>query len=262
MRIAKSIKVKNLKKVFDSKNGPFLALNDINIEINEGDFISIIGPSGCGKTTLMRCLCNLEDITSGTIEINGKSPNEARTDRDFGMVFQTAGLLNWRNSIENVLLPVELSGMDKNQFKDKVNELLDLVNLNGFENNYPHELSGGMQQRVSIARALILEPKILFMDEPFGSLDHITREKLNIELLNIWEKTKQTIIFITHNIREAIFLSDKIFVMSSNPGEIKEIIDFDLKRPRDEQIKKTNKFKELELMGETLLQDNINEKIS
>ena len=260
--MTKSIVVRNLEKVFDSKNGPFLALNDINLEINEGDFVSIIGPSGCGKTTLMRCLCNLEGITSGTIEINGKSPNEARINRDFGMVFQTAGLLNWRNAMENVFLPIELSGMDKNKFKYKVNELLDLVNLNGFENNYPHELSGGMQQRVSIARALILEPQILFMDEPFGSLDHITREKLNIELLNIWVKTKQTIIFITHNIREAIFLSDKIFVMSSNPGEIKEIINLDLKRPRDEQIKKTSEFKELELMGETLLQDNINEKIS
>ena len=173
--MTKSIVVRNLEKVFDSKNGPFLALNDINLEINEGDFVSIIGPSGCGKTTLMRCLCNLEGITSGTIEINGKSPNEARINRDFGMVFQTAGLLNWRNAMENVFLPIELSGMDKNKFKYKVNELLDLVNLNGFENNYPHELSGGMQQRVSIARALILEPQILFMDEPFGSLDHITR---------------------------------------------------------------------------------------
>ena len=139
--MTKSIVVRNLEKVFDSKNGPFLALNDINLEINEGDFVSIIGPSGCGKTTLMRCLCNLEGITSGTIVINGKSPNEARINRDFGMVFKTAGLLNWRNAMENVFLPIELSGMDKNKFKYKVNELLDLVNLNGFENNYPHELS-------------------------------------------------------------------------------------------------------------------------
>ena len=258
----KSIIVKKLNKVFESKSGNFEALSDINIEINKGDFISIIGPSGCGKTTLMRCLSNLEDTTSGFIEINGKTPDSARKDRDFGMVFQTSGLLSWRNSIENVLLPIELAGKDKNNYKNKVNELLDLVNLKGFEKNYPEELSGGMQQRVSIARSLILEPQILFMDEPFGALDHITREKLNIELLNIWEKRKQTIIFITHNIREAIFLSDQILVMTSNPGKIKKIMSVDFERPRSDEIKKLQKFKDLELEGETLLKSDEDEKIN
>jgi len=249
----KSIIVKQLNKVFETQKGDFEALNDVNLEINKGDFVSIIGPSGCGKTTLMRCLSNLEDSSSGTIGINGKFPDIARKDRDFGMVFQTSGLLSWRNSEDNVMLPVELSGEDTKKYKKKVKELLELVNLKGFEKNYPHELSGGMQQRVSIARSLILEPQILFMDEPFGALDHITREKLNIELLNIWEKRKQTIIFITHNIREAIFLSDQILVMESNPGRIKKILNVDFPRPRTDEIKKSQKFKDLELEGETLL---------
>ena len=249
----KSIKVKQLNKVFETQKGDFEALSEVNLEVNKGDFVSIIGPSGCGKTTLMRCLSNLEDSSSGAIEINGKSPDIARKDRDFGMVFQTSGLLSWRNSEDNVMLPVEISGEDTNKYKNKVTELLDLVNLKGFEKSYPHELSGGMQQRVSIARSLILEPQILFMDEPFGALDHITREKLNIELLNIWEKRKQTIIFITHNIREAIFLSDQILVMESNPGKIKKILNVDFSRPRTDEIKKSQKFKDLELEGETLL---------
>ncbi len=249
----KSIKVKQLNKVFETQKGDFEALSEVNLEVNKGDFVSIIGPSGCGKTTLMRCLSNLEDSSSGAIEINGKSPDIARKDRDFGMVFQTSGLLSWRNSEDNVMLPVEISGEDTNKYKNKVNELLELVNLKGFEKSYPHELSGGMQQRVSIARSLILEPQILFMDEPFGALDHITREKLNIELLNIWEKRKQTIIFITHNIREAIFLSDQILVMESNPGKIKKILNVDFSRPRTDEIKKSQKFKDLELEGETLL---------
>ena len=249
----KSIKVKQLNKVFETQKGSFEALREVNLEINKGDFVSIIGPSGCGKTTLMRCLSNLEDSSSGAIEINGKSPDIARKDRDFGMVFQTSGLLSWRNSEDNVMLPVEISGEDTNKYKNKVTELLELVNLKGFEKSYPHELSGGMQQRVSIARSLILEPQILFMDEPFGALDHITREKLNIELLNIWEKRKQTIIFITHNIREAIFLSDQILVMESNPGKIKKILNVDFSRPRTDEIKKSQKFKDLELEGETLL---------
>ena len=248
-----SIKVKQLSKIFETKNGGFEALSEVNLEVKKGDFISIIGPSGCGKTTLMRCLSNLEDASSGSIEINGKTPDAARKDRDFGMVFQSSGLLSWRNSIDNVMLPVELSGKDTNSYKNKVNELLDLVSLVGFEKSYPHELSGGMQQRVSIARSLILEPQILFMDEPFGALDHITREKLNIELLNIWEKRKQTIIFITHNIREAIFLSDQIVVMKSNPGKIKKILNVDFSRPRSDEIKTYSEFKELELEGETLL---------
>ena len=248
-----SIKVKQLSKIFETKNGGFEALSEVNLEVKKGDFISIIGPSGCGKTTLMRCLSNLEDASSGSIEINGKTPDAARKDRDFGMVFQSSGLLSWRNSIDNVMLPVELSGKDTNSYKNKVNELLDLVSLVGFEKSYPHELSGGMQQRVSIARSLILEPQILFMDEPFGALDHITREKLNIELLNIWEKRKQTIIFITHNIREAIFLSDQIVVMESNPGKIKKILNVDFSRPRSDEIKTYSEFKDLELEGETLL---------
>tara|TARA_Y100001970_G_scaffold113048_1_gene141052 strand:- start:29 stop:802 length:774 start_codon:yes stop_codon:yes gene_type:complete len=251
--IVKSIKVKQLNKVFETQKGDFEALREVNLEVNKGDFVSIIGPSGCGKTTLMRCLSNLEDSSSGAIEINGKSPDIARKDRDFGMVFQTSGLLSWRNSEDNVMLPVEISGEDTKKYKSKVTELLDLVNLKGFEKSYPHELSGGMQQRVSIARSLILEPQILFMDEPFGALDHITREKLNIELLNIWEKRKQTIIFITHNIREAIFLSDQILVMESNPGKIKKILNVDFSRPRTDEIKKSQKFKDLELEGETLL---------
>ena len=249
----KSIKVKQLNKVFETQKGGFEALREVNLEINKVDFLSIIGPSVCGKTTLMRCLSNLEDSSSGAIEINGKSPDIARKDRDFVMVFQTSGLLSWRNSEDNVMLPVEISGEDTEKYKSKVTELLELVNLKGFEKSYPHELSGGMQQRVSLARYLILEPQILFRDEPCGALEHITREKLNIELLNIWEKRKQTIIFITHNIREAIFLSDQILVMESNPGKIKKILNVDFSRPRTDEIKKSQKFKDLELECETLL---------
>ena len=187
-----NVKMSSIFKKFGNTE----VIHGIDLEVEDNEFVVFVGPSGCGKTTLMRCLSNLEDSSSGAIEINGKSPDIARKDRDFGMVFQTSGLLSWRNSEDNVMLPVEISGEDTEKYKSKVTELLELVNLKGFEKSYPHELSGGMQQRVSIARSLILEPQILFMDEPFGALDHITREKLNIELLNIWEKRKQTIIFM------------------------------------------------------------------
>ena len=237
-----SIKVKQLSKIFETKNGGFEALSEVNLEVKKGNFVSIIGPSGCGKTTLMRCLSNLEDTSNGSIEINGKTPDVARKDRDFGMVFQSSGLLSWRNSIDNVMLPVELSGENTNSYKNKVTELLGLVNLLGFEKSYPHELSGGMQQRVSIARSLILEPKILFMDEPFGALDEIVRDHLNEQLLELWRKTEKTVVFVTHSIPEAVFLSTHIVVMSPRPGKIFDIIKSPLPSKRDLSIRETPEF--------------------
>ena len=251
---ASAVVIHGVSKIFQTANGPMQALDDVSFEIAAGEFVSILGPSGCGKTTLLRSLAHLDAPTAGAILINGKTPNEARLDRDFAFVFQSAGLLEWRSAIDNVLLPLELLRSDKASAQQKAQQLMALVGLSGFEKSLPRQLSGGMQQRVSIARALMLDPKVLLMDEPFGALDQITRERMNLELLRIWGQTGMTVVFVTHNIREAILLSDRIVVMTSRPGKIEGILEVNLPRPRRAEIRETEAFVALELAGEKLLE--------
>lgn len=249
----RAISVKSVSKVFQGTSGVVHALDEVSFDIFPGEFISIIGPSGCGKTTLIRSMASLEKISQGKILINGRTPNEARTNREFSFVFQSAALLEWRNTLENVMLPLEIMQIKKNEAVQKAKEMIAFVGLDGFEKSSPRQLSGGMQQRVSIARALTVDPSIIFMDEPFGALDQITREHMNFELLRMWELRKMTVIFITHNIREAILLSDRIIVMSARPGKIQGIMEIKLPRPRSESIRETEEFVAYELEGEKLL---------
>jgi NitT/TauT family transport system ATP-binding protein len=201
------------------------ALRDINLTIARGEFVSFIGPSGCGKTTLMRVVADLEQATSGTMLVNGMRPGDARLQRAYGYVFQAAALYPWRNVLKNVMLPLEIMGVPAPEQVDRARRQLANVGLEGFERKFPWQLSGGMQQRVSIARALAIEPKLLLMDEPFGALDEITRDHLNEQLLRLWERTGKTVVFVTHSISEAVFLSSRIVVMSPRPGRIIDIID-------------------------------------
>lgn len=229
------ISVDQVTKVFSSGGGAVTALKDANLRIAPREFISLIGPSGCGKSTLMRLICDLEQPTSGAIQVKGKSPQQARRDRDYGMVFQAPVLYEWRTVRKNIELPLEVMGYSPAQRKERAHAMLRMVGLGDFSSAYPWQLSGGMQQRVSIARALSFSPSILLMDEPFGALDEITRERMQSELLNIWGDagTETTIIFVTHSIPEAVFLSDRVVVMSPRPGRIQQIIPIDLPRPRD-----------------------------
>ncbi|MDP6166665.1 MAG: ABC transporter ATP-binding protein [Gammaproteobacteria bacterium] len=227
---------------FHTKDGVVSALSDIDLNIKAGEFVSFIGPSGCGKTTLMRVLADLEKPTSGSVLVNGTSPEEARKNRAYGYVFQAPALLPWRTVQDNVLLPLEIMGYDKHRQQKLAHEYLQLVNLSGFENKYPWQLSGGMQQRVSIARALSVEPQLLFMDEPFGALDEITRDHLNDQLLRLWQQTQKTVVFVTHSIPEAVFLSSRIVVMSPRPGRIIDIIDSDLPVDRTLDIRESPEF--------------------
>jgi NitT/TauT family transport system ATP-binding protein len=215
-------------------------LSKVNLTVEDGDFVSFIGPSGCGKTTLLRVIADLEQATSGVITVNGMSPQEARLKRAYGYVFQAPGLLPWRSVERNVALPLEIMGIDG--AADRVRRNLDLVNLTGFEKKYPWQLSGGMQQRVSIARALAFDPKLLLMDEPFGALDEIVRDKLNQQLLDLWDRTKKTVVFVTHSIPEAVFLSTKIVVMSPRPGRIIDVIETNFPRDRSLDIRETPEF--------------------
>jgi NitT/TauT family transport system ATP-binding protein len=212
--------------------GETIALKNINLAIEPGEFISLIGPSGCGKSTLLRLVGDLITATSGDVLVNGKSARQARIDQDYGIVFQAPVLFEWRTILNNVILPLELRGVGKEQRLRRAHELLALVELNGFEQHYPWQLSGGMQQRAAIARALAEQPKLLLMDEPFGALDELTRERMNAELHKIWLETKTTVIFVTHSISEAVFLSTRVLVMSARPGEIIQEIPIDLKLPR------------------------------
>ena len=237
------VSFEDVNKTFGERtNTPTIALQDIDLSITSGEFVSIIGPSGCGKSTLLRLVGDLLEPTSGQIQINGKSAYRARQDQDYGMVFQTPVLFEWRRVAKNVQLPMELRGMDKQEQKKRTDELLALVELTGFERHYPWQLSGGMQQRVAIARALAIQPQILLMDEPFGALDEMTRERMNQELHHIWQQTKTTVIFITHSIAEAVFLSTKILVMSARPGKILHTVDVDLPIPRGEHTRKDSRF--------------------
>ena len=222
-----------------------IALQDANLEIKAGEFISLIGPSGCGKTTLLRLLADLIQPTSGTLSIGGKTAQQAREARAYGYVFQAPALFEWRTVQQNVMLPLEIMGFSKAERVAKAAQMLKLVGLEKFERNYPWQLSGGMQQRASIARALAFDPQLIFMDEPFGALDEITRENLNLELLRLWRETGKTIIFVTHSIPEAVFLSTRIVVMTPRPGKIEKIIDVDLPQPRDFETRESARFFEI-----------------
>lgn len=221
------------------------ALEGIDLEIGSGEFVSLIGPSGCGKSTLLRLIGDLLSPTAGTVTVNGKPAGQARLDRDYGMVFQQATLLEWRKVIRNVELPLEIMGIDPQTRRARAREMLELVELGHFADHYPWQLSGGMQQRVAIARALSFEPSLLLMDEPFGALDEMTRERLQMELMNIWRRTEKTIVFVTHSIPEAVFLSTRVVVMSARPGRIIDTITIDLPRPRTFETREDPRFFQL-----------------
>jgi NitT/TauT family transport system ATP-binding protein len=234
------IEIKDLSLTFATADGPVYALAKVNLAVGNGDFVSFIGPSGCGKTTLLRVIADLERASGGTISVNGMSPKEARLKRAYGYVFQAPGLYPWRTVERNVALPLEI--MNLADRVERVRHNLELVNLKGFEKKFPWQLSGGMQQRVSIARALAFDPKLLLMDEPFGALDEIVRDKLNLQLLQLWERTKKTVVFVTHSIPEAVFLSSKIVVMSPRPGRIIDVIETKLPPDRTLDFRESPEF--------------------
>ncbi len=239
---APAIDIRNLSLIFATGDTPVIALSDVNLSIGQGEFVSLIGPSGCGKTTLMRVIADLEHQTEGEITVNGVSPQEARLARAYGYVFQAPALFAWRNVLRNVTLPLEIMGMAREESLRRAAKYIDMVGLNGFERKYPWQLSGGMQQRVSIARALCFEPHLLLMDEPFGALDEITRDHLNEHLIRLWEQTRKTVVFVTHSISEAVFLSTRIVVMSPRPGRIMQVIDSTLPAKRTLDIRETPEF--------------------
>ena len=239
------IEASNLHLSFETNDGPVNALSNVNLSIKKGDFVSFIGPSGCGKTTLLRVLADLDEPTSGIVTVNGVSPRDARMARAYGYVFQAAGLYPWRNISSNIKLPLEIMGYSKSEQQSRVAKVLELVELVGFEKKFPWQLSGGMQQRASIARALAFDADILLMDEPFGALDEIVRDHLNEQLLKLWKSTSKTICFVTHSIPEAVYLSTKIVVMSPRPGRIIDVIESDLQIDRPLEIRDSKKFIEL-----------------
>ena len=239
------ITAKNLNLTFETSDGPVHALKDVSLDIQKGEFVSFIGPSGCGKTTFLRCIAGLETPTSGDIFVNGMTPDEARKARAYGYVFQAAGLYPWRTIGGNISLPLEIMGFSKAEQRERVNRVMDLVDLGGFEKRFPWQLSGGMQQRASIARALAFDADILLMDEPFGALDEIVRDHLNEQLLKLWARTEKTIAFVTHSIPEAVYLSTKIVVMSPRPGRITDVIDSPLPKDRPLDIRDSAEFIEI-----------------
>ncbi|MFM9844404.1 MAG: ABC transporter ATP-binding protein [Dongiaceae bacterium] len=239
------IDIRKLSLIFQTADTPVYALSDIDLAIRKGEFVSLIGPSGCGKTTLLRVIADLEQATGGQITVNGKTPAQARAGRGYGYVFQAPALYPWRNVIRNVTLPLEIMGVPPAERATRAVRNLEMVGLNGFEKKFPWQLSGGMQQRVSIARALSFDPALLLMDEPFGALDEITRDHLNEQLLRLWERTGKTVIFVTHSIAEAVFLSSRIIVMSPRPGRIIETIDCDLPQGRTLDARETPRFLEI-----------------
>jgi NitT/TauT family transport system ATP-binding protein len=238
-----AVSVRDVTKVF--AEGRVAALRGIDLEIRPGEFVSLIGPSGCGKSTLLRIIADLVQPSEGQVEVNGKTAHQARLDRDYGIVFQDAVLFDWRTVARNVSLPLEMIGWDRRRRQERVRELLQLVELTGFEDRRPWQLSGGMQQRVSIARALSFSPALLLMDEPFGALDEMTRERLNLELLQIWERSQSTVVFVTHSIPEAVFLSTRAAVMSPRPGRIAALVEVDLPYPRTADTREDPHFFEL-----------------
>jgi len=227
-----TVEVQGVSVVYPAKEHTVTSLDKVSLSMQEGEFISLIGPSGCGKTTLLRVIADLEQVSSGLVRVNGMSSRDARMARAYGYVFQAPALFPWRTVLANVCLPLEIHGIAKEQARATAMQHLERVGLNGFEGKYPWQLSGGMQQRVSIARALGFEPKLLMMDEPFGALDEITRDRLNEQLLRLWEKEKRTVVFVTHSIPEAVFLSDRVLVMTPRPGRVHADVEIDLPRPR------------------------------
>ena len=236
------ISAKSLDLTFQTNDGPVHALSGVDLDIGKGEFVSFIGPSGCGKTTFLRCIAALETPTGGTLTVNGMTPDEARRARAYGYVFQAAGLYPWRTIEKNIALPLEIMGYSKAEQDERIARVLDLVELSNFGKKYPWQLSGGMQQRASIARALAFDADILLMDEPFGALDEIVRDHLNEQLLDLWARTEKTIGFVTHSIPEAVYLSTKIVVMSPRPGRITDVIDSPLPKERPLDIRDTPEF--------------------
>ncbi|MDD5946116.1 MAG: ABC transporter ATP-binding protein [Clostridia bacterium] len=237
------IMLKDIGMVYRTNDGrDVTALTGVSLDVHKGDFVSLLGPSGCGKTTLLRIIADLLQPTSGEITVAGGTSREARLSKKYGIVFQSPVLYDWRTIKKNVMLPLEIMHIPKAEREDRAMKMLELVGLTDFANHYPKQLSGGMQQRVGIARALAIQPQILLMDEPFSALDEFTKEKLHEDLLRIWAKTNKTIIFVTHNIQEAVFLSNKVCVLSPHPGRLSALIDIDLPRPRTMDIKETPEF--------------------
>jgi NitT/TauT family transport system ATP-binding protein len=237
------VSISGVSKVF--AKGAVTALADIDLAIEKGEFVSLIGPSGCGKSTLLRIVGDIIEPSAGTITVNGKTARRARRDGDYGIVFQSPVLYDWRTVSKNIALPLEMLGWDRERRAMRVKEMIDLVELTGFEGHHPWQLSGGMQQRVSIARAFSFSPALLLMDEPFGALDEMTRERLNMELLRIWGEMGSTVIFVTHSISEAVFLSTRVVVMSARPGRITDVVPIDLPQPRTAETREEPRFFEL-----------------
>ena len=240
------ISIKDLGMTFkDNSGNDVKALTGVNLDIYKGEFISLLGPSGCGKTTLLRMVADLLEPTEGTVRISGMTPREIRLQRKFGFVFQSAVLFDWRTIEQNIELPLETMGFRKKERRARSKEMLEMVGLSAFAKHFPGQLSGGMQQRVNIARALSIEPEILLMDEPFSALDEFTKEKLHEDLLRIWRKTNKTVLFVTHNIQEAVFLSDRVCVLSPPPGRLSAVVDINLPRPRNLDMIESPEFTEL-----------------
>ena len=237
--------MKNIGMTYQtSTNTDVTALTNVTMNIHKGEFVSLLGPSGCGKTTLLRIIADLLVPTTGERTVGGETPKDARLKRKYGIVFQGAVLYDWRTVKKNIMLPLEIMHLPKRDCEERAEKMLELVGLKDFAKHYPRQLSGGMQQRVGIARALAIQPEILLMDEPFSALDEFTREKLHEDLLHIWRKTNKTIVFVTHNIQESVFLSDRVCVLSPHPGRISALIDIDLPRPRTMEMKSTLEFTE------------------
>jgi NitT/TauT family transport system ATP-binding protein len=239
------VSAKGLGLTFETGDGPVHALSEVDLDVEKGEFVSFIGPSGCGKTTFLRVIADLEQPTEGAITVNGGTPDAARLDRAYGYVFQAPALLPWRTVERNIALPLEIEGMTGRAAKDRIARVLEMVELAGFEKKFPWQLSGGMQQRVSIARALAFDANLLLMDEPFGALDEIVRDRLNEQLLQLWAKTEKTICFVTHSIPEAVYLSTKIVVMSPRPGRVTDVIQSGLPRERPLDIRESPEFLEI-----------------
>ena len=246
--------VENACKTFAGERGEVHALDGFDLAVEEGQFVSIVGPSGCGKSTLLWAMAALWPLSEGKITVNGQEVLEPR--REIGMVFQTSNLLPWRNLLQNIRFPFEIMGENPGQYRDRIDELIEITALTGFENHYPGELSGGMQQRASIVRALAYDPRVLLMDEPFGALDAFTRDEMNLMLLNIWEQSRKTIVFVTHQIPEAVYLSDRVYVMTPRPGRNSKFYDIDLPRPRPLSVTTEPHFFEIVAeIKQTIFQD-------
>jgi len=239
------ITIDHVSMSYQTDAAEVLALKDVTVDIQKGEFVSLLGPSGCGKTTLLRIMADLIQPTSGSITVSGGTAKEARLARKYGIVFQSPVLYDWRKVKKNITLPLEMMGLSKEEREERANSLLDLVGLSKFKDKYPWQLSGGMQQRVAIARALAIEPEILLMDEPFSALDEFSRERLNEELLSIWSKVGNTVVFVTHSIPEAVFLSNRVFVLSPHPGRLSKVVEINLPRPRREEMRNSPEFYQL-----------------